>query len=417
MTHSVHIRKPQIFSFLCSLLLIISGMTASQSWAASCETQGDKSNDSSLTPEKTIACIKALHWEAIPANARQLSYAEVLSITELNNLEILVNAEKVKQSKAKKRGIENKRIWLLFKFFNAANLEEAAQHEVTFANEHVQTITHQAYWEATEKYDALMRATTAKYNLFLQIQEGIRELELYKSRFISGESTNFDVLRTQTKLVQLYQKYLTAELAYYQASLDMARFLSLPQSPWLYPSDLSFEGNQLLFRPLKLFNRSGLSTPKQWEDIALNNRPELKEIQAQQESVKSLVKSTVFEDRDESDVLRSSAKQLELKLQDSEQSIRASTILAIQQCDFDLNKLELAEQQLKLAEKAVKQAKTSFKAGFSSNQDDLNAQSDYGQAQVNYVNSLMDVHLSQSRLLYSIGLINKPRLLGQSPLP
>jgi hypothetical protein len=356
--------------------------------------------------------LTTLSWSLTQQAGTPIGWGEVIQRTQQHNVEIAISQEKITETEVKRQDVETKRVLFFFKYFDSAFLEGSAESDVMAAGAHAQAVLNQSLLDSLTRYTQLMRAAMAQVITYQSIQQGKTQLTLNQRRFTAGETTSFDLMQTKTQLVQRYQEFLQAGVGYKTASYALAEQLGLAPDTLFFPQDLTVSPEAGIQLPVyHFFGEPPRLSAAESVRLALENRPEFKELKFRRISLENLLKaSTVKFDRVHEKIIASSLKQLDLRRQKLEGSVRALTLKAYDDFQFADQKLALAGQQLAIAQKALKQVQVSHQSGFSSNKDVLDAQVAVTQAQVNQANALIDYNLSQVQLLYETGLISPDTL-------
>lgn len=418
--------KSQVLSTTAlTLLLLLGGLPVQAENPGPTSPQTAQVSKTEAAPEaadeKLLDTIRQLRWNAdtwaASSPVYRLGFADVVRQTEAQDFEFRLSREKVNETAAKREDVESKRILFFFKYFDSAFLEGSAESDVMAAAAHAQVVLNESLMDSLSRYYTLMRAMMGQYVAFSSIEQGKTQLLLNEKRFNSGDSTIFDVMQTKVELVKRYQDYLMAGVTCKIASMALAEQLNRNMAQVLYPGDLSFSEEEFNIPLLGFFSDSE-ANPDKFDangvvQIALENRPELKELKFRRISLDNLYKaSTIKFDKVQEKILTSSLKQLDLRREKAERAIEAMTRKAFEEYRFAREKITLALQQKSIAAKALKQTRVSNQAGFSSNKDVLDAQVAYSKAQVNYADALIDYNSSQLKLLYEMGLISTENLLA-----
>lgn len=370
-----------------------------------------------------LEAVRSLTWDPqVAGETEPLSLQALVKQTETSDLEYRISLEKVYETSVKQQDVENKRILFFFKYFDAAFLEGSAESDVMASSVHAESVLQKALLENLSAYYALMRAVMHQYVVYQSIDQARQQLAINENHFHSGEATSFEVMQTKTQLVKLFQDYLSTRVTYKAASMGLSQQLNRDLQPWIYPADLTFEDRSFEIPLLTIFKDTPEAPDKldaaMAVRLALEHRPELKELRFRTMSLENLYKASSFKfDKVQERILESTLKQMVLKAEKTQRLIQMVSRKAFEEYELAQKKIQLAQQQKAIAEKALGQTLISHEAGFSSNKDVLDAQVSASQAQVNYANALIDYNLSQLQLLYEMGLINTETLLaGRLPL-
>jgi hypothetical protein len=146
--------------------------------------------------------------------------------------------------------------------------------------------------------------------------------------------------------------------------------------------------------------------------LALDHRPDLKEIRLKQLSMETLYKLTKakFQETQEN-IVHSNLKQIEFKREQLSQVIKSSVINQKNDWLLKNHQLILCEAQYQLAKQTVEHVKKTHQRGFSSNQDVLEAETALAKATHQLANRVLDESLAQLKLLYQLGMLTPETLL------
>lgn len=357
--------------------------------------------------------IQALQWQSPPPDADgNLTWKKVMDQTLAHDLDVKLSQEKINETEVKREDVETKRVLFFFKYFDATFLEGSAESDVMAASAHAQSITQSSLLESLGDYFNLMRAVMAQAVSYQQIQQGTSQLKVNEYHFQSGEANRFDLSQTQAQLIQRYQEFLSAEQRVKEAYLLLADKISLPQTPLALPGEFQWHDEYIEVPMLQFFSGTNkVPTEAEAIQVALENRPDIKELKLRRISLENLYKvSNVKFHKSQEKILKSSVKQLDFKQKQLNIHTEALIRKALSALDTGKEKLSLAQTQVSLAKNTLSQAKKAHLAGFSSNKDVLDAQVVYAQAQMGFANSVLDYNLAQLDLLYQMGQLTPEHL-------
>ncbi len=406
------------FTLALSFSLLLSFPAAAQE-LQQLENAPESSLEAKVLKEEEDAFVQKLgnlRWKPVPDNAKSLDFKEVLKRTVKDNRDIELAREKIHETEAKQNSVESKRVLFFFKYFNSDYIEGAAESDVHAAAKHVEVEINEALMNASRHYYDLIRAEMACYLAFQDIQQGLKQLRMDQREFEAGNATSFMLMQTRTRLIHQYEDYIKAASARSSASLKLAEFLGLNVAQIVHPDELVYRDNTLEVPVLSLITPEMLRqtdlTLERVVELAMQNRPDLKELEYKKDSVRNLIKANEANfDRSQVKIMKSTLKQVELKYDKARQVIQATAAKAFYDYQLALQKADLAHEQLDLASTALRQVKISHKAGLSSEKDVLDTQVAFAQAQVKQANALIDFNLSQVQLLYETGLISMDTLV------
>ncbi|MBX2860575.1 MAG: TolC family protein [Vampirovibrio sp.] len=368
--------------------------------------------------DSLIQRIRSVGFTDTPAGpVEKIGYKEVLKRAVNDNAAVLAAKEKVNEAEINKKGEGINPIAFVFKTLTLqpqiTNVKDLAAQDVESAKQHIKSAENQSRLVATQEYYRLIQALMARYLAYQGIQQGINDLQFSKSKFVSGESANFEVLRAKTKLVSLYQDYLDTDVQYLNASRQLSVQLGMDPEKALYPKDFAFENGRFQVVPLLKWP-TDLKKVDQAVNLAMANRPELEALRIQSDAMDHVLKGNPFNlSGNQRKLLKSKKAQLEIQQRQLDQRIEALVRKAWDELNQTRKKRALDARQLQYVETALRQMQVSQKAGFSSLRDVEEAQATVTGAQVSQVNQRIILFLKQAQVLYEIGKLDNSVLLGE----
>lgn len=351
---------------------------------------------------------------AIPHST--ITLEQVIQATLTHHADIKISCEKIHEMELKREYMEAKRVLFFFNYFDTTLLEGSSENDVTAAVSHHQSVIQQTLLETLERYFNLMRAYFGQAVTYQEIQLTKSQLQEAEGLFKSGEVTQVNVAQNEVTLIQKLQDYLAASKNIETLYLALSSSINLPSTPVLRPAEMSWpfsESFEMTLPKLHFFQTDSFSASDETLiKLALDHRPDLKEIRLKQVSMETLYKLTKakFQETQEK-IVHSNLKQIEFKVEQLSQAIKSSVVSQKNDWLLKNHQLILCEAQYQLAKQSLEQVKKAQKRGFSSNQDVLEAQTALAKATHQLANRLLDESLAQLKLLYQLGLLTPETLL------
>lgn len=284
--------------------------------------------------------------------------------------------------------------------FDPGSFKQAAQSNADAARAHLDTVRQQVLLASAKAYSGLTQAYLAKYLAFQAIEQGRSQLQEEQARFVSGETTRFDVTQTQMALLDRYGKYLEADNAFHAASMVLANQINGAPENILVPDGVELqESNQSIALLQLLPNNLDLGQVLKM----LPNRPDRREMTARLDALQKFVKASSGIDKQKH---KAELHQLEL---DGEQLADASRVSAEKAfTDYTLasKTLEMARQRVDMASHYLYQLQVSHTAGFSSAKEVLDGQIELVQVRTALIAAEVAYNFSQIQLLYEMGQLH-----------
>lgn len=367
-----------------------------------------------LRNSPVIAEVLRLKWQPAPLygnvdDLQKIGLEKVFRAAAERNLAVRQAEAQVREAEEQSREILESNPLLLLNPIQLGILKQAEAANVQAAKSHVQVVRQKALLEGATRYSALTQAYLAKYLSFQAIEQGRNQLNLEERRFLSGDSDRFGVTQTQMALIDRYNRYLSADNAYYAASLALCNHVDFPEERALIPEEVSLRSEINMVPALKLLP-DDFSLAKAQK--AALTRPDIQEFQFRKEALKKLVKASFGNDKRKHEA---ELRQLEMQAEKGMDLVSATTSRAYAQFQTAKKSLELARQRYDLAVEFVRQLEISNKAGFSSTKDVLDGQLELARANSALIEARLDSNLAQIQLAYEMGLLQED--LVSHPLP
>ncbi|MGD9580362.1 MAG: TolC family protein [Vampirovibrionia bacterium] len=347
-----------------------------------------------------------------------LNLFNTLKLAKENNLQLAISKDVIKENKIKLDEIRNKRLFLFFKFANARALENSAHYSLESAKAKYKTTQNTVLADTTKKYYNLIKAVSAKQIAKNFLKQG--ELSLHENERLleQGDSTKFEVKQTEVFVENLKQKLLESEIAFMMASVDVSQYINqkdiamkiLPQE-----CDSSNEDNEgdINIAILTLIPEDVLLND--CIELAIQNRPELKELENNIKSLEQLIIATKF-DEIKIKTLEAQISQLKSSELLLKNTVKSTVTTALLQLIGSKNQIDVAKQKLSLSKKALEQAQITRKEGLGTNKNVLDAQVNLAQAKNDYINSIITYNLAQINLLKELGTISISTIEKNKPI-
>jgi outer membrane protein len=324
--------------------------------------------------------------------------------------------------------------------------------------------------------DALLQAARLYYDLLLQeailqvriraVDTSISQLKLNQDQKEGGLVTNLEVLQAQTQLSQDRQKLIDQQIERRDAAIRLSEFLNQPQEIDIAPATRTIVKTRLVS------NENG---PNQLIDIAIKNRPELKQFEEQRLAAKKDIKvaasklsptfqfnlsglgigetlssshegvlglnGAIKQRNKQITPLLAVGYQVNWNLEGMGTVDAANTYAAMMnarkaqlESSKELNlvtsqvrraylagiqterKIEEAIAQVKSSEEELNLAQIRYQNGLAKNIDVLRAQEDYTEALIQKATSLVNFNLAQVALLRELGKISYDSLVASVPI-
>lgn len=267
-----------------------------------------------------------------------------------------------------------------------------------------------ALLDADQLYVELATRWMESYLRFQSIRQAKKDLLAAERQFETGETTGIEVLKVETDLITRYRQFKAAQVAYMATSQALALHAGLKATDLYFPQDLSFANNRFLVDLPNVIPDE--LTDKQAKVLALVYRPDLKQLESERDELK--IKFLGITSMTPLGSAR--LKDLDILIKQLKTSIEATTATAYDGLLLSEQNVNTAQASMQLAEKALYQTQISKEAGFSSEKDLLDVEVLFAQAQVAYVQAMMDAHVTQFKLLWAMGRLTTPIATGESPL-
>lgn len=360
--------------------------------------------------------ILKLDWEPASLQAqsedtKRIGLEKILHETLQHNITVKQAEVQIKDAEAQAKEIRDPGLFNLLNPVDTSALKQAAENNVKAAKAHLQAARQKALLASARMYGDLTQAFLGKYLAYQAIEQGRSQLKEETSRFIAGETENFDVIQTQMALVDRYGKYLAADNTYHTASLALATQISAsPDITWI-PEGVELQDPNAMVPLFKLVP----------DDLALDkitkaalDRPDGEEMAYRKQSLQGLVKAASGLDRQKK---QAELHQLELEIEKASDAVRAMSDKAFSDYRLAKKDLVLAQQSFDLGNRFVYQMQVSHNAGFSSAKDVLESQIELAKVKTALISAQVAYNLSQIQLLYEMGLLNEDVLSRPLAIP
>lgn len=361
-----------------------------------------------------IAEVLKLKWQAAPLygnvdDLQKIGLEKVLKTAAERNLSVRQAEAQAKEAEAQARDLIESNPLILLNPIQLGLMKQAESANVQATRSHVQVARQKALLESASRYYTLTQAYLAKYLAFQAIEQGKTQLKVEESRFLSGESDRFGVTQTEMALIDRYSRYMSADHAYYSASVALSNFLDLPEDKVLVPEEVSLQSEINMVPTLKLFPDS--LTLDKAQKVALT-RPDIQEFVLRREALQKLIKASFGQEKRKREA---DLKQLDLQAEQGLDLVSAAVNRAYAQVQTAKKNLQLAQLRYELAVSLVHQLEVSNKAGFSSTKDVLDGQLELARSNSNLIEARLGSNLAQIQLAYELGLLQDE--LISHPLP
>jgi outer membrane protein TolC len=370
----------------------------------------------SASPSDTsvIAEVLKLKWQTAPLygavdDLQKIGLEKVLKAAAERNLSVRQAEAQAKEAETQAKELVESNPLILLNPIQLGLMKQAESANVQAARAHVQVARQKALLESASRYYTLTQAYLAKYSAFQAIEQGKTQLKVEESRFINGETDRFGVTQTEMALIDRYSRYMSADHAYYSASVALCNFLDLPENNVLVPEEVSLQSEINMVPTLKLFPES--LTLEKAQKMALT-RPDIQEVTLRREALQKLIKASFGQEKRKREA---DLKQLDLQAEQGLDLVSAALSRAYAQVQTAKKNLQLAQQRYELAISLVRQLEISNKAGFSSTKEVLDGQLELARSNANLIEARLGSNLAQIQLAYELGLLQGE--LISRPLP
>jgi len=356
-----------------------------------------------ITP--ILAEILKLKWQVEPLDAtgkdvKKIDLDHVFHDTVSHSIAIRQAEVQIKDAEALAKDTHDP-IFNPLNPFEPGAMRQAAESNAAAARAHKETVIQQTLLTSAKSYGVLTQAYLAKFLAFQAIEQGRSQLTVEQSRFVSGETTRFDVTETQMALIDRYSQYLAADNAFHAASMALGNQIEAPSDSIFIPEGVELqEQNQLV--PLLKLLPDKLELGQVLKSV--KNRPDIQEIAAQQDAVQKAVKASIGLDKQRR---KADLHQLELQAQRLNDADHVTAEKAF--IDYVLAKktLEMAQQRVDMANHYLYQLQISHTAGFSSARELLDGQIEQSKVRTALIGAQVAYNLSQIQLLYEMGQLHE----------
>lgn len=351
-----------------------------------------------------------------------LDVITVMKAVLASSPQVTLHQEQQRESELKFHRVASKRLLFIFKYLNANYLEGAAFNDLQANQALAKEAEQRLVLETASTYYQWLNSYVGRLLHYQSIQQGLQQLQLNRNQFETGEATSFDVLETEHQVLDRYRRYMAEEA---QASVALQGLLSQlplsehPASSVYYPAGLSQvplpkitqEGTPQQHLPKLILLAPLDSLPDGWNEesvvqLALTHRPSSQEATYRVESLQQLVKAASYDfDKRQGEFLKGSLKQLQLKQEIIQQSIRQEARREWQLYTSYLQQHDVAKQQLAIVQRFYQQRLASQRAGVANNNDVLQSQVLLTQAMLVHTHSQANLNLQLLKLRYITGTL------------
>lgn len=356
-----------------------------------------------LESTAVVAEVLALDWNPAPlygnvGDIQKIGLEKVFDETAKHNLSVLQANAQIQYAEVQaKELIENP--FILLNPVQMGLLKQAGAANIEAAKLNAQAVRQKALLESATMYSALTQAYLAKYLAFQAIEQGRNQLKLEEQHFVSGDSDRFGLTQTQMALIDRYNKYLSADDAYYAASLALGNHLDFPEERALVPEEVSLRSEINMVPTLKLLPEDLTLAKAQKASLS---RPDIQASKFKREALQKLIKTSSGQEKHKREA---DLRMLDMQAEKAIDTVSATISRAFAQCQTAQKSLQLAQQRYDLAREFVRQLGVSNKAGFSSTKDVLDGQLELARANSALIEARLNKNLAQIQLTYEMGLL------------
>lgn len=352
-----------------------------------------------------LAEVLKLKWDAAPLqgpvkDVKKVDLDKVFHETVAHSIAVRQSQVQIKDAETLAKDTHDP-IFNPLNPFEPGVMKQAAESNVDAARAHLETVRQQELLASAKAYSDLTQAFLGKYLAFQAIQQGRSQLQEEQTRFVSGETTRFDVTQTQMALLERYSKYLEADNNFHAASMLLADRIDSPPEVVLVPDGVELQEQNQAVPLLKL-----LPEHLELSDVlkSLKTRPDQREMLARQVALQKGIKASFGLDKQRH---KAELHQLELE---GDKLIEAERVTAEKAfADYGLAKktLEMAQQRADMANHYLYQLQISHTAGFSSAKDVLDGQIELAKVKTALIGAEVAYNYSQIELLYEMGQLEE----------
>ena len=320
------------------------------------------------------------------------------------------------------RRVAAKRLLFVFKYLNASDLEGSASLDIAASEAQLERAQNTVLLQASQQYYALVKAYLQQQVAYHSLQQGLVQWRSNQACFASGQCRSFELLETQSELLNRYQQHQQAQSQVALANQTL--------SDWLVSSPPGTAASPALWRPehLPALVLPSLGTTSAWvppvlppswaqpavtqpvEGLltqAMATRADIRELRLKIASTQKLLKAQAFEfNNNQGAFITSSLQQLVWKQQILHRQVQWEVRDAYRQNQAAQQASQTTQHQLALAQRYWQQRQLSAQAGFASNKEVLDAQVLLANAYLAAFSAGAEEHLAQLRLLCAVGTLH-----------
>ena len=325
----------------------------------------------------------------------------------------------LKEAELKQKQVKGKRLLFFFKYLNAHFLEGAAASDVSASQAEAEQAVSDLIVRTSKAYYQVLQAYLGRQIAYQTVQQSLAQLEAVQAGYEIGDKTSFDVLAIQTELLTRYQTFLSRQNDYQLAcqlvqnvmenSFTSDQENATEKTLWYTPSETpNSENLHQLFRDTVNTH----STQEYLYQVALANRADAKELNARTDQLDNMVNASAYNfDRYQTELLKTTYTQLQLKQAVLKQQIYADVLTAWAQYQKSRHQVALGTEQQSLALTSLKQTIIGEQAGFSSSQAVAKAQITEANSRLAYSQAVIQQQVAQVNVLAQLGKLT-PEALG-----
>jgi outer membrane protein TolC len=358
------------------------------------------------------------------AQAQPLKLETLLRHVLASSPELALVKEQRQEKVLRFRRVAAKRLLFVFKYLNASDLEGSASLDIAASEAQLERTQNTVLLQASQQYYGLVKAYLQQQVAYHSLQQGLAQWRSNQACFASGQCRSFELLETQSELLNRYQQHQQAQSQVALANQTLSDWLvsSSPGAASAVPP--------LLWRPehLPTLVLPGLGTtgalvstalPPSWAqpavtqpveallNQAMTNRADIKELALKIASTQKLLKAQAFEfNNNQGAFITSSLQQLVWKQQILHRQVQWEVRDAYRQNQAAQEAGQTTQHQLVLAQRYWQQRQRSAQAGFASNKEVLDAQVLLANAFLAAFSAGAEEHLAQLRLLCAVGTLH-----------
>lgn len=261
-------------------------------------------------------------------------------------------------------------------------------------------ITQQAILDSITAYSGLIQQWLLQAALYQELRVRKKEVLLSAERFELGDVTSIEVLKSEAKLLESYQRFKEAQKKYAETSQAMALNAGLDTRPLYFPKLLTFDGThyQVDFPPIlpeKLQAKQAMAAASYYS-------PEVRQLEAVRDEfrMKYLGLSTITPPG------AAHLKGLETLIQQARKASEGVAYRDYQNLTTAGDLEKRAYAMVQLSEKAYYQIQVSYEAGFSSDKDIEEIALGRMSAEAAFIAAIADAYTTRTKLLRDMGQLS-----------